>query len=122
MRIRVRQLCGGGLSNNMPYWAETIWCGVTLARCYYWLLHLGWGTFTAHRWSEFHHACMPYADFAPLRLRLKGRCWIEAIDQPATLVQDGVRFNSPRPPHPIARPVFVNVTRRRAKRSAEVKL
>lgn len=65
-RVQILQLCGGGPDGDRPYWAEILYVGLTLTRARSWLKSLGW---------------RPYG---PLRLRLKGRCWIEDPAKPAT--------------------------------------
>lgn len=93
--MRVRQLSGGGLSRNVPYWIETIWCGVLIETAFRWLAHCGWGTYQRSEWVPFLQANMPVAAYAPLRLRLKGRCWIEDSNEPAVFCRDD--RDRPRP-------------------------
>lgn len=65
-RVQILQLCGGGLHGERPYWPEVLYVGMRVSRAREWLKDLGW------------------RPFGPLRLRLKGRCWIEDPRQPAT--------------------------------------
>lgn len=98
--MRVRQLCGGGFDRDLPYWIKTIWCGVQLATARRWLARCGWGS------------------QAPLRLRLKGRCWIEESTEPAVARPDEERFAGVLQPIVREVPLVYCTTRRRRRRSA----
>lgn len=96
MTIRVRQLCGGGLYREPPFWTETIWFGVRFATAWRWLKGLGW------RHYFVHDPLYPVSTVvhAPLRLRLKGRCWVEDVALPAILQPDAEQFAIDIPPLP----------------------
>lgn len=84
--IRVQQLCGGGLHGDVPYWLDTLWCGVRVETAFRWLRGCGWGLYTVYKYCSFSAREYAVAEYAPMRLRLKGRSWIEDIVKPATLV------------------------------------
>lgn len=79
--MRVRQLCGGGMYRDQPYRIETIWFGVLIETAAHWLKRCGWG-------GNRCGCGVAYCDHAPMRLRLKGRCWIEDSDEPAVFCHD----------------------------------
>jgi hypothetical protein len=115
--IRVRQLCGGGLYRDRPYWISTIWFGVKFETAWYWLKRLGWG-------GNRCGCGVVYCQHVPLRLRLKGRCWIEAVDAPAVFCADRPERARPdsepftgRLPR-IPEPVYQPIPRRRKRKVA----
>lgn len=97
-RYRICQLNGGGLDGTGEFWVEPQWCGLTVARAWFWLKNMGWGMYTG--WTRVESLTFAFGKrmvtlparerqvlcCAPLRLRLRGRCWIEDTAKPATRV------------------------------------
>lgn len=100
-RVRVMEL-RGPLAGFIPdhdrhYHADVIFAGVKLETAHTWLKHCGWRMYLAWVPEQQFDAggklgtiTVPrhqVNECAPMRLRLKGRCWIEDPARPATWVR-----------------------------------